>query len=95
MSLPRTFIYQSQIAHLGVGFVTEFTNSLLNTEEDEFDKSKILQDQHLEEIVPKMNKDAKKLVDVYKLTDLIEPEALDSLENEAVEVLKTGAEDQK
>lgn len=80
---------------MGVGFVTEFTNSLLNTEEDEFDKSKILQDQHLEEIVPKMNKDAKKLVDVYKLTDLIEPEALDSLENEAVEVLKTGAEDQK
>lgn len=73
----------------------EFTNSLLNTQEDEFDKSKIQQDQHLEDIVPRMNKDAKKLVDVYKLTDLIEPEALDSIDEEAVNVLKTSAEEQK
>lgn len=67
----------------------------MNTQEDEFDKAKIQQDQHLEEIIPRMNKEAKKLVDVYKLTDLIEPEALDCLDDEAVNVLKTSGEDQK
>lgn len=76
-------------------YVLEFTNSLLNKQEDEFDKAKIQQDQHLEEIVPRMNKEAKKLVDVYKLTELIEPEALDCLNDEAVNVLKTTGEDQK
>lgn len=42
-----------------------------------------------------MDKEAKKLVDVYKLTDLIESETLECLDEEAVSVLKTGAEDQK
>lgn len=74
---------------------TEFTNSLLSTEEDEFDKAKILQDRHLEEIVPKMDKAAQKLIDVYKLTDLIESETLECLNEEAVSVLKTNPEDQK
>lgn len=73
-------------------FLTELTNSLINGE-DEFDKAKIQQDQILEEMVPQMNKDATKLVDVYKLTDLIENEVLDSLSEEAVTVLKTSAED--
>lgn len=67
----------------------------MNTEDDEFDKAKVQQDQHLEEIVPRMNKDAKRLVDVYKLTDLIEPDALDCLDEEVINVLKTSAEDQK
>lgn len=68
---------------------------MLNTVEDDFDKSKIQQDQHLGEIVPKMNKEAKKLVDVYKLTELIDSEALDCLNDEAMSVLKTSGEDQK
>lgn len=42
-----------------------------------------------------MNKEAKKLIDVYKLNDLIDSEALDCLNEEAMSVLKTSAEDQK
>lgn len=61
--------------------------------EDDFDKSKIQQDHILEEMVPKMNKEATKLIDVYKIEDLVGKEAVDLLDADAVKVLKTGIED--
>lgn len=57
-------------------------------EEDEFDRAKEQQDLVLEEVVPKLNKEATKLVDVYNLTDIIDLEILDSLNDEAISVLK-------
>lgn len=57
-------------------------------QEDEFDRAKEQQDLVLEEVVPKMNKEATKLVDVYNLTDIIDLEILDSLNEEAISVLK-------
>lgn len=42
----------------------------------------------MEEVVPKLNKEATKLVDVYNLTDIIDLEILDSLNDEAISVLK-------
>lgn len=44
-------------------------------------------------MVPRMNKEATKLADVYKIEELIEKEALDSLDADAVRVLKTNVED--
>lgn len=57
-------------------------------QEDEFDRAKEQQDLVLEEVVPKLNKEATKLVDVYNLTDIIDVEILDSLNDEAISVLK-------
>lgn len=61
--------------------------------EDKFDLSKIEQDQQLEEMVPKMNKEAAKIGDVYKIEDLLEPQVLNSLDADAVKLLKTPAKD--
>lgn len=61
--------------------------------EDDFDKSKIQQDHILEEMVPRMNKEATKLVDVYRIEDLVGREALDLLDADTVKVLKTNIED--
>lgn len=60
---------------------------------DEFDKVKEEQDQILEEMVPKMNKEATKLVDVYNLSELIGQDVFDSLKNDAINVLKTKPDD--
>ena len=79
------------------GFSRKFLILEINTAgdegEDEFDKSKILQDQLLEDMIPKMNKEATKLHEVYCITDLIEPAILEKLETDAVKVLKTNSED--
>lgn len=61
-------------------------------QEDEFDRAKEQQDLVLEEMVPKMNKDATKLVDVYNLTELIDLDTLESLNDEAINVLKSSPE---
>lgn len=60
---------------------------------DEFDRAKEQQDHVLEEIVPKMNKEATKLIDVYTMNDLIESDVLDSLKDEAINVLKASPDD--
>lgn len=60
---------------------------------DQFDKAKEEQDQLLEDMVPKMNKEATKLVEVYDLTQLIGKEVLDSLKGEAITLLKTNPND--
>lgn len=61
--------------------------------EDKFDLSKIEQDQQLEEMLPKMNKDAGKLQDVYKINELIESDVLKSLDGDAIKLLKTPMKD--
>lgn len=61
-------------------------------QEDEFDRAKEQQDLVLGELVPKMNKEATKLVDVYNLTDLIDSDTLGSLNDEAINVLKASPE---
>lgn len=61
--------------------------------EDKFDLSKIEQDQQLEQMVPKINKGATKLFDVYKIHELIEPDVLNSLDDDAVKLLKTPMKD--
>lgn len=60
---------------------------------DEFDRAKEQQDHVLEELVPKMNKEATKLIDVYSMDDLIESDVLDSLKDDAISVLKANPED--
>lgn len=44
-------------------------------------------------MVPKMNKEATKLFDVYKINELIEPDVLNSLDEDAVKLLKTPIKD--
>lgn len=60
---------------------------------DEFDRAKEQQDHVLEELVPKMNKEATKLIDVYTMDNLIESDILDSLKDDAINVLKTSPDD--
>lgn len=62
-------------------------------EDDKFNASKIEQDQQLEQMIPKMNKQATKLVDVYRIDELIEPNVLNSLDEAAVKLLKTPMKD--
>lgn len=62
-------------------------------QQDEFDRTKEQQDQLLEEMVPRMNKEAARLVDVYRLIDLIDTDLLDRLDNEAIAVLKGPPDD--
>lgn len=57
--------------------------------EDAFDREKGHQDQLLVDMIPKMNKEATKLVDVYNLEELIGVEILESLKEDALNVLKT------
>lgn len=61
--------------------------------EDAFDKAKEQQDQILEEMIPKMNKEASRLVDVYNLEELIGLDILDSLKEDALNVLKANPEE--
>lgn len=56
--------------------------------EDEFDKAKIQQDQILQEMVPPINKEATKLTEVYSISKIIEPEILNNLNEEAINLLK-------
>lgn len=42
--------------------------------------------------MPKMNKDATKLVDVYNLAEIIDLDTLESLNEEAINVLKSSPE---
>lgn len=44
-------------------------------------------------MVPKMNKEATKLQDVYKINDLLEADVLKSLDEDAVKLLKTPMKD--
>lgn len=60
---------------------------------DEFDKVKKEQDQILEDMVPKMNKEATKLIDVYNLPELVGKDVLESLKSDAITVLKTNPDD--
>lgn len=62
-------------------------------EDDEFDQSKEQQELVLEELVPKMNKEATKLVDVYNLSELIGADILNSLKDDAINVLKSNPND--
>lgn len=62
-------------------------------EVDEFDRAKEEQDNVLEELVPKMNKEATKLVDVYNLEELIGLDVLNILDDEAIKVLKCNPDD--
>lgn len=68
-------------------------NQTVTVKEDEFDKAKEEQDQILEEMVPKMNKEATKLVDVYNLPELVGKDVLESLKSDAINVLKTNPDD--
>lgn len=45
------------------------------------------------ELVPKMNKEATKLIDVYSMNDLIESDVLDGLKDDAINVLKANPDD--
>lgn len=60
---------------------------------DEFDRVKEQQDNVLGELVPKMNQEATKLIDVYTMDELIDFDVLDSLKDEAINVLKTSPDD--
>lgn len=60
---------------------------------DEFDRAKEQQEHVLEELVPKMNKEAAKLVDVYTMDELIDSDVLNSLKEEAITVLKANPDD--
>lgn len=60
---------------------------------DEFDRAKEQQDHVLEELVPKMNKEATKLIDVYTMNDLIESDVLDNLKEDAINLLKSNPDD--
>lgn len=71
---------------------TEINNQTEDAE-DKFDLAKIEQDQQLEDMVPKMNKEATKLQDVYKINDLLEADVLKSLDEDAVKLLKTPMKD--
>lgn len=62
-------------------------------QKDEFDREKEEQDHILEKLVPKMNKEATKLIDVYNLEDLIDEDVLESLNEEALDVLRTNFQD--
>lgn len=44
-------------------------------------------------MVPKMNNEATKLIDVYNFEELINVDVLDSLNDEALTVLRTNSED--
>lgn len=44
-------------------------------------------------MVPKMNKEATKVPDVYKIDALIEPDVLKSMDLDAVKLLKTPMKD--
>lgn len=68
-------------------------NQTVVKEEDEFDRAKEQQDHVLEELVPKMNKEATRLVDVYNLEELIGSDILDSLKDEAIKILKSDPDD--
>lgn len=69
-------------------FSTDINQSAIERH-DEFDQSKKQQDQLLEDMVPKMNKEATRLIDVYNLSELIEADVLEHLDNEAIAVLKS------
>lgn len=56
---------------------------------DAFDVSQADREMHLESMVPPMNKDAKRLDEVYRVTDLIEASLLDRLDAEAMQLLQT------
>lgn len=73
---------------LNLDIIQSYENEL-----DEFDRAKEQQDHVLEDIVPKMNKEAAKLIDVYKMDDLIDSDVLISLKEEAISVLKTNPDD--
>lgn len=69
-------------------FTTDINQSVIERH-DVFDQSKEQQDQLLEDMVPKMNKEATRLVDVYNLNELIDADVLEHLGNEAIVVLKS------
>lgn len=73
--------------HFQIVQFAEFSSSLANGE-DEFDKAKIQQDRILEEMVPPVNKEAAKLTEVYNIPQIIEPEILNDLDEEALNLLK-------
>lgn len=60
---------------------------------DNFDLSQAEREQHLESMVPPMNKEAKRLNEVYRLTDLIPESLLNRLDSEAMQLLQTKIEE--
>lgn len=76
-----------------VKFNLEISQSYEKQLSDEFDRAKEQQDHALEELVPKMNKEATKLIDVYTMDSLIDSDILDSLKEEAINVLKANPDD--
>lgn len=75
-----------------INLITEISTQKAE-DDDKFDVSKIEQDQQLEQMVPKMNKEATKLIDVYRIDELIESDVLNSLDGDAVKLLKTPMKD--
>ncbi|XP_031637778.1 uncharacterized protein LOC116350183 isoform X3 [Contarinia nasturtii] len=68
-------------------------NQSTKEHKDEFDEVKEQQDNVLEEMLPKVNKDAIKLTDVYCLENLIQLDILDSLKADAINLLKASHDD--
>lgn len=69
------------------------TKTDIADEKDDFDINQQKRSEHLDKIIPPMNKAAKKLDEVYKLPDLIALGLLVRLETEAAELLRTDPQD--
>lgn len=55
--------------------------------EDEFDKKRLMGELFLESRIPKVNKNATTMLEVYQLEDLIDPSLLNRMDEEALAVL--------
>lgn len=86
-------VFSSEVPNRSITFISIELNQSDVKKEDEFDLVKEQQDHVLEEMVPKMNKEATKLSDVYTISDLIDIEVLDSLKADAITVLKANPDD--
>lgn len=79
-------------SHIFILFYTVTTNKD-DVEKDDFDQIQEERAKHLEKMIPPMNIAAKKVNEVYKLTDLIDFELLVRLESEAIKLLQTDPEE--
>lgn len=57
--------------------------------EDDFDVKRKQQEESLSLMLPPLKKEAKKIDEIYTLTELIDVSLLDRLNDEALEILKT------
>lgn len=59
---------------------------------DQFDVKRKQQEETLSLMLPPLNKEAKKIEEIYALTELIDVSLLERLNDEALEILKTAPE---